>query len=128
MGRTGRLHAWQREGVVPDIQTVGKGLGAGYEPAAGMLVGPRIANVLFTGTGCFVNGYTYQGHAISCVAALETQRIIKEDNLLANVCKMGRILKAALKKGLESHPHVSHVDGPGLFIAVSSLTVSGLHD
>ena len=32
MGRTGTLHAWEQENVVPDLQTVAKGLGAGYAP------------------------------------------------------------------------------------------------
>lgn len=51
MGRTGTLHAWEQEGVVPDIQTIGKGLGGGYVPIAGMLIGHRVVNTLDNGTG-----------------------------------------------------------------------------
>lgn len=51
MGRTGTYHAWQQEGVVPDIQTVGKGLGGGYQPVAGLLIHKRIVNALEEGSG-----------------------------------------------------------------------------
>ena len=51
MGRTGTLHAWEQEGVVPDIQTMGKGLGGGYVPIAGLLIGHRVLNALDDGTG-----------------------------------------------------------------------------
>ena len=51
MGRTGTTHAWQQEDVIPDLQTIGKGLGGGYVPIAGLLVGHRVTNTLDGGTG-----------------------------------------------------------------------------
>lgn len=51
MGRTGTMHAWQQEDVVPDLQTVGKGLGGGYVPIAGLIVGHRVTKALDDGTG-----------------------------------------------------------------------------
>lgn len=55
MGRSGTLHAWQQEGVVPDIQTIAKGLGGGFAPIAGMLVNHRVADALKKGTGYVTN-------------------------------------------------------------------------
>ena len=51
MGRCGSLHAWQIEGVVPDIQTVAKGLAGGYAPVAAMLINRRVADALANGSG-----------------------------------------------------------------------------
>ena len=51
MGRTGTLHAWEQEDVVPDIQTLGKGLGGGYVPIAALLIGHRVVETLDKGTG-----------------------------------------------------------------------------
>ena len=51
MGRTGSAHAWQQEDVVPDIQTIGKGLGGGYVPVAAFLAAHRVIDVLEGGTG-----------------------------------------------------------------------------
>lgn len=50
MGRTGYYHAWQHEGVVPDIQTVGKGLAGGYQPVAGVLIHKDVVDTLERGT------------------------------------------------------------------------------
>lgn len=51
MGRCGSLHAWEQEGVIPDIQTMAKGLGGGYAPIAGMLINHRVADALKEGSG-----------------------------------------------------------------------------
>ena len=51
MGRTGTMHAWQHDGVAPDIQTIGKSLGGGYVPLAGVLANHRVVDVLAAGTG-----------------------------------------------------------------------------
>ncbi len=51
MGRTGTLYAWEQEDVVPDLQTMGKGLGGGYVPIAGLMINHRVIDVLEKGTG-----------------------------------------------------------------------------
>ncbi|KAI9845891.1 MAG: hypothetical protein M1837_004426 [Sclerophora amabilis] len=114
MGRTGSRHAWELEGVVPDIQTIGKGLSGGYAPVAGVLMKQKVVNALDKGTG-FVHGHTYQGHALSCAAALEVQRIVREDNLVENVCRMGNYLAKSLRVKLWDHPNVGDIRGRGLF-------------
>ena len=51
MGRCGTLHEWQQEGVVPDIQTMAKGLGGGYAPVAGIMINHQVEGVLSAGSG-----------------------------------------------------------------------------
>ena len=51
MGRTGTMHAWEQEGVVPDLQTLGKCLGGGYQPVAGVLVSHQVVQTLDQGSG-----------------------------------------------------------------------------
>lgn len=121
MGRTGTLHAWEQEGVVPDLQTVAKGLGAGYAPIGALLVNDRIVKQLEHGTGGFQHSQTYQGHPVACAAALEVQKIVQEENLLANVQEMGLYLEDSLKRRLEGHKHVGDIRGRGLFWGVSPL-------
>ena len=57
MGRTGTLHAWEQEAIVPDIQTMGKGLGGGYVPIAALLIGHQVLNALDHGTGQVISIY-----------------------------------------------------------------------
>ena len=89
MGRTGTLHAWEQEGVAPDLQIVAKGLGGGYQPIGGVLIGRRIVDAIRAGSGAFVHGHTYQAHPVACAAALAVQRIIRDDRLVAHVAAMG---------------------------------------
>lgn len=119
MGRTGTMHAWEQEGVVPDLQTIAKGLGAGYLPIGGLLINEKIVTALEKGTGGFMHSQTYQGHPVACAAAYEVQQIIKENGLLANVRAMGTYLGALLKTHLGDHKNVGDIRGRGLFWGVS---------
>jgi adenosylmethionine-8-amino-7-oxononanoate aminotransferase len=122
MGRTGTMHAWEQEGIAPDLQVVAKGLGGGYQPIGGVLVGGRIVDAINAGSGGFMHGHTYQAHPVACAAALEVQRIIRDDNLLANVRTMGQRLEAALIERFGNHRHVGDIRGRGLFWALEFVT------
>lgn len=121
VGRTGYWHAWNAEGVVPDIQTIGKGLGGGYAPVAGILIHKRVVEALDKGTGAFSHGHTYQGHPIGCAVALEVQKILGEKNLVNNVREQGLVLEDLLKQSLGDHPNVGNIRGKGLFWGVSAI-------
>jgi adenosylmethionine-8-amino-7-oxononanoate aminotransferase len=118
MGRTGSMHAWEQEAATPDIQVVAKGLGGGYQPIGGILIGDRVVRALAEGTGGFLHGQTYQAHPVACAAALEVQRIIREENLIANVQAMGRHLEAALQERFGNYRHVGDIRGRGMFWAL----------
>ncbi|MDE2574983.1 MAG: aspartate aminotransferase family protein [Rhodospirillales bacterium] len=118
MGRTGSQHAWEQEGVTPDIQVIAKGLGGGYQPIGGILIGRRVIAALRAGTGAFMHGHTYQAHPVACAAALAVQKVIREDDLLANVRAMGARLANGLTERLGNHAHVGDIRGRGLFQAI----------
>jgi len=118
MGRTGYLFACEEDGVVPDIVTIAKGLGAGYQPIGAMLSTGRIYDAIVGGSGFFQHGHTYIGHATACAAALAVQRTIAEENLLDNVRARGEQLRAGLRAALGDHPNVGDVRGRGLFVGV----------
>ncbi|SOY68972.1 putative aminotransferase, pyridoxal-phosphate-dependent aminotransferase family [Cupriavidus taiwanensis] len=118
MGRTGYLFACEEDGVVPDIVTIAKGLGAGYQPVGAMLSTRRIYDAIVGGSGFFQHGHTYIGHATACAAALAVQRAIAEDNLLANVLARGEQLRSRLREALGDHPNLGDVRGRGLFVGV----------
>jgi adenosylmethionine-8-amino-7-oxononanoate aminotransferase len=118
MGRCGTMHAWEQEGVTPDIQIVAKGLGGGYQPIGGILVGGKVIEGLAAGSGAFMHGHTYQAHPIACAAAVAVQKVIAEENLLENVRAMGKRLEERLTERLGNHRHVGDVRGRGLFWAV----------
>jgi adenosylmethionine-8-amino-7-oxononanoate aminotransferase len=115
MGRSGTLHAWQAEGIVPDIQTIGKGLGAGYQPVAAVLISGKVVDALLDGSGQFTHGQTYQGMPVQAAAALEVQRILREQKLLENIKIQGAYLEQRLKSLLGGHPNVGDIRGKGLF-------------
>lgn len=115
MGRCGTLHAWQAEGVVPDIQTVAKGVGSGYQPIAAVIMAPRVAKAFEDGSGQFIHGQTYQGMPLGAAAGLEVQTIMREDNLVENVAIQGAYLEKELKRQLGVHPNIGDIRGRGLF-------------
>jgi adenosylmethionine-8-amino-7-oxononanoate aminotransferase len=115
MGRCGTLHASEHDGVLPDIEVVAKGLGAGYQPIGAVLVHGRIVEAIRAGSGFFQHGHTYLGHPVACAAALAVQQTIRADGLLEQVRERGRGLEARLRESLGGHAHVGDIRGRGLF-------------
>ncbi|ACC74303.1 aspartate aminotransferase family protein [Paraburkholderia phymatum] len=118
MGRTGYLFACEEDGVTPDLLTIAKGLGAGYQPIGATLVSDRIYQAITSGSGFFQHGHTYIGHATACAAALEVQRVIADEHLLDNVKARGDQLRALLREHYAQHPFIGDVRGRGLFVGV----------
>jgi len=118
MGRTGSLHACEQEGVSPDLMTIAKGLGGGYQPIGAVLAQTRIVESFAKGSGFFQHGHTYLGHAVACAAALAVQQVIRRDGLLARVRRQGDALRQRLHARFAQHPHVGDIRGRGLFQAI----------
>jgi adenosylmethionine-8-amino-7-oxononanoate aminotransferase len=118
MGRTGTMHAWEHEGVAPDIQAIAKGLGGGYQPIGAMLASGKIIDTIRAGSGAFQHGHTYLAHPLACAAALAVQDVIREDGLLERVRERGRQLEQRLTERFGNHRHIGDIRGRGLFWAI----------
>lgn len=118
MGRTGTLHAVEQEGVVPDLMTIAKGLGGGYQPIGAVLAQDKVIDPMRRGSGLFQHGHTYLGHPMAAAAALAVQKVIQRDQLMPQVRARGDYLRGALQARLGQHAHVGDIRGRGLFMAV----------
>jgi hypothetical protein len=117
-GRTGSMMAYQQEHIIPDIVTMAKGLAAGYQPVGALLCSAEIIDTIRSKSGFFQHGHTFMGHATAVAASLATLQAIKKDQLLENVVKRGKQIRAGLRDALGDHPGVGDVRGRGLFIGV----------
>ena len=81
MGRTGSLFACEQDEVAPDIMTIAKGLGAGYQAIGAMLCTDRIYQAIEEGSGFFQHGHTYIGHPAACAGGLAVVSEILEQGL-----------------------------------------------
>lgn len=106
-GRSGKFFAHQYAGIKPDIITVAKGMGNGF-PIGGVLISPKFKPV----HGML--GTTFGGNHLACAAAIAVLDIIKDEQLLDNVQKVGDYLISELKqiKGIKE------VRGRGLMIGI----------
>jgi adenosylmethionine-8-amino-7-oxononanoate aminotransferase len=125
MGRTGTLHACEQEGIAPDMMTVAKGLGGGYQPIGAVLLAQKVFDAFAKGSGVFQHGHTYLNHPVACAAALAVQNVIKRDDLLANVRRQGEHLARRLRERFGNHPYVGDIRGRGLFQALEFVTDRG---
>ncbi len=118
MGRTGTLFAMEQEDIRPDIVTIAKGLGAGYQPIGAMLCQDCIHDAIAAGTGFFQHGHTYLGHPMAAAAGTAVLKAIRDRDLLSRVQRQGENLHAALQREFGQHPHVGDIRGRGLFRAI----------
>src|SRR3546814_7410942 len=82
--------------------TLAKGITSGYLPLSAVMVGTRVADVLWEKGGEFAHGFTYSGHPVPCAVALENIAIIEEEDLVARVREdVGPYLRQRLARSEE---------------------------
>jgi hypothetical protein len=117
-GRTGTFVSCEQDVVIPDIVTLGKGLGAGYQPIGAVVCTNDLYETIAHGSGALKHGQTYNAHPVGCAAALAVQRVIRETALLGRVEDAGKRLRALLTSRFGNHPNVGHIRGRGLLQAL----------
>jgi len=108
IGRTGTLFAYQQYGIMPDIVSFAKGIGAGL-PIGGIICGPKTCDVLVPGD----HGSTFGMNPVACAGACVVLDTMDED-FLASVRKKSDILRGALTEMSK----VKGLDGLGLMVGI----------
>lgn len=115
-GRTGKWFGMEHFGVQADIMVTAKGISSSYVPLAAVTISDRVNEPFLQGTD-FMGGFTHSGHALSCVAGIETISIIKSDDLVTRSADLGAHLHTKTPR-LLAHPSVAAIRGQGLFMAL----------
>ncbi len=109
-GRTGRMFAYQRYDIMPDILCVAKSLAGGI-PMGAVLLGPAVKNL-----GPGLHGSTFGGNPLSCAAAVAALTAIQEENLPQQAAEKGEYLKEKIRA--LNLPLVREARGLGLMVGI----------
>jgi len=116
IGRSGKMYAWQLDGVTPDIMTLAKGLGGGV-PIGAAVLAPAYAALLKPG----LHGTTFGGNPLACAAANTVVDTVLAPGFLAAVAARGEQLRAGLAKVFPGQT----VRGCGLLLGVQLASEPG---
>lgn len=112
LGRTGKLFAFQHEGIRPDIVTIGKALSGGFYPVSAVLADASLMDLFLPGE----HGSTFGGNPLATAVAREALKVIVEEHLVENSEKMGEYFMDHLSE--INSPHIKEVRGKGLLIGI----------
>lgn len=113
MGRTGKLFAYQHEGILPDIVVTAKSLGNGI-PIGAYLTNPKVADVFQPGD----HGSTLGGNTFACAVALTVLNTLEKERLFTHVEMIGKYLVEQLEKALSPFECFERIQGKGLMIGI----------
>ena len=116
-GRTGTWTAIEQWGVVPDILTLGKGIGGGYAPVSAVLARDAVVDVIARGSGYLQHAQTFSHHAVTCAAAVATLDYLATHRLVERCAAIAPAFHRALRR-LRAFPCVGDVRGHGLLAGV----------
>ncbi len=112
LGRTGKLFAYQHEGVHPDLVIIGKALAGGFYPVSAVLGSKEILGVFHPGD----HGSTFGGNPLGCAVARTALQVLIEEKLIERSAELGDYFLRKLR-AIRS-PHVREVRGIGLWIGI----------
>jgi len=113
LGRTGAWFAVDHWQVVPDLLTMAKGLTSAYMPLGAVAMNHKIAD--YYADKVYYGGLTYNAHPMSLAAAVANLNVLKDDDLVGNSDRMGKVMAGLLDDLKAEHPSVGDVRSIGLF-------------
>ncbi|MEL6220649.1 MAG: aminotransferase class III-fold pyridoxal phosphate-dependent enzyme [Pseudomonadota bacterium] len=120
VGRTGEWFGYQHFGIEPDMVTMAKGVASGYAAISCTVTTEAVFNEFKSNAddpmSYFRDISTFGGCTAGPAAALETMRIVEDENLLENVSTMGEYLRGQLEDLAGKHAVIGEVRGKGLFM------------
>jgi len=119
LARTGKMFAYQYDGIIPDMVIVGKALGGGVYPVSAVISSKEIMGVFNPGD----HGSTFGGNPLGAAVAIAALQVIKDENLVEQAFEKGNYFKQQLEN--INSPHVKEVRGKGLLIGVEIKESSG---
>jgi putrescine aminotransferase len=119
LGRTAKWFAFEEEDVVPDVLVLAKSLGGGIVPIGATLLGRKLHAKAYGARERFdLHSSTFGGNSFACVAALETLRILDDEQLVENASARGGELLNGLRERLAGHPLIVDIRGRGLLVGI----------
>ncbi len=115
-GRTGKMWGVDHDGIVPDVMTLGKGIGGGFPMSA--IAASREAAAAKPFGNPSGSSSSYGGNPMAAAAGRAVLEIIQQDNLVENSRKVGHATMQKLRQMQERHPVIGDVRGEGLMIGV----------
>jgi 4-aminobutyrate aminotransferase/(S)-3-amino-2-methylpropionate transaminase len=115
-GRTGAMWGCEHDGVVPDIMTVGKGMGGGF-PLSGVISTDELTSKK-PWSNPSASSSSYGGNPLAAAAGLAALQIIVKEDLVANADRVGRAMLAGLEAMKDKHRCVGEVRGKGLMLGI----------
>jgi ornithine--oxo-acid transaminase len=112
LGRTGKMFAFEHEGIRPDVLVVGKALGGGFYPVSGIFATEEVMGVFRPGD----HGSTFGGNPLAAAVARAALRVLVEERLADNSARLGAYFLEKLRT--LAHPHIREVRGKGLWIGL----------
>lgn len=122
LGRTGTMLCQDHENVKADMVCLGKALSGGFMPVSAVLGTNEVFDCIKPG----MHGSTYGGNPLACVTAIESIKVLQEENMVENSKVMGERLVKGLAYGLKGNKTIKDVRGLGLFVAVEVKSDSGV--
>ena len=113
MGRTGKMFAFEHEGIRPDVLVLGKALGGGVMPISVVCAGRDVLGVFKPGD----HGSTFGGNPLACAVARAAMKVLIEEKLVERSAQMGEYLMGKLRS-LKSG-YIKEIRGRGLLIGIA---------
>jgi 4-aminobutyrate aminotransferase len=114
LGRTGAMFACQAFDVVPDILTIGKGLGGGVMPFAAMIARTELDMAPEKGLG----HYTHEKNPVAAAAGLAVISVIEKAKLAARAAELGSHALGRLRAMQADHPLIGDARGVGMMLGI----------